>query len=201
MNNKCESRLVTPRAEANKAKWGKIAKDVVKDSPATQPNTIDADICGMQAMPIGQQISKYAENIAQVIQSAALIFDCLKSGRNALVHCSDGWDRTAQLTALVQVLADPYYRTCRGFAELIAKEFISFGHRFGSRCGNYKYCQKEKDAAAEWSPVFQLFVEAVFNLQQQNVAKFEFDEKFLEHILEKVYDRQTGTFLFDCEAD
>ena len=34
---------------------------------------------------------------------------------NALVHCSDGWDRTTQLTSLVQLLMDPYYRTIKGF--------------------------------------------------------------------------------------
>ena len=34
---------------------------------------------------------------------------------NALVHCSDGWDRTAQLTSLVQLMMDPYYRTTEGF--------------------------------------------------------------------------------------
>lgn len=41
----------------------------------------------------------------------------------------------------------------------------------------------------------------MFNIQQQNTSKFEFDDRYLEHILEKVYDRETGTFLFDCEAD
>ena len=36
-------------------------------------------------------------------------------GGNALVHCSDGWDRTAQLTSLSQLMMDPYYRTVEGF--------------------------------------------------------------------------------------
>ncbi len=34
---------------------------------------------------------------------------------NALVHCSDGWDRTSQLTSLAQLIMDPYYRTFSGF--------------------------------------------------------------------------------------
>lgn len=34
---------------------------------------------------------------------------------NALVHCSDGWDRTSQLTSLAQLIMDPYYRTMTGF--------------------------------------------------------------------------------------
>jgi hypothetical protein len=32
-----------------------------------------------------------------------------------LVHCSDGWDRTSQLTSLSMVLLDPHFRTYKGF--------------------------------------------------------------------------------------
>lgn len=34
---------------------------------------------------------------------------------NVLVHCSDGWDRTSQLTSLAQLMMDYYYRTINGF--------------------------------------------------------------------------------------
>lgn len=36
-------------------------------------------------------------------------------GVSVLVHCSDGWDRTSQLTSLAQLLIDPYYRSLQGF--------------------------------------------------------------------------------------
>ena len=45
-----------------------------------------------------------------------------------LVHCSDGWDRTSQVSALAQIILDPYYRTFNGFAVLIERDWIQAGH-------------------------------------------------------------------------
>lgn len=39
----------------------------------------------------------------------------VEEGRSVLVHCSDGWDRTAQTCALTALLIDSYYRTLHGF--------------------------------------------------------------------------------------
>ncbi|RKO92123.1 Myotubularin-like phosphatase domain-containing protein, partial [Blyttiomyces helicus] len=55
---------------------------------------------------------------------------------HVLVHCSDGWDRTAQLSSLAQICLDPYYRTISGFAVLVEKEWVAFGHKFQDRCGH-----------------------------------------------------------------
>lgn len=38
-----------------------------------------------------------------------------EEGVSVLVHCSDGWDRTAQVCSVASVLLDPYYRTLKGF--------------------------------------------------------------------------------------
>ena len=38
-----------------------------------------------------------------------------KHKSSILVHCTDGWDRTAQLAALAMLMLDPYFRTIRGF--------------------------------------------------------------------------------------
>jgi hypothetical protein len=55
----------------------------------------------------------------------------------AFLHsCSDGWDRTAQLSSLAQICLDPYYRTIDGLMVLLEKEWCSFGHKFKDRCGH-----------------------------------------------------------------
>ncbi len=54
---------------------------------------------------------------------------------SVLVHCSDGWDRTSQIAAGMQVLLDPHYRTMQGLALIIDKEFVKAGHKFNDRNG------------------------------------------------------------------
>lgn len=70
--------------------------------------------------------------VFQLILAGALrIADKVESGKTSVVvHCSDGWDRTAQLTSLAMLMLDSYYRTIRGFEVLLEKEWLSFGHRF-----------------------------------------------------------------------
>ena len=46
---------------------------------------------------------------------------------SVIVHCSDGWDRTSQLTSMAQLLMDPYHRSIHGFVVLIEKEWLEFG--------------------------------------------------------------------------
>ncbi|KAI5804459.1 protein phosphatase [Geopyxis carbonaria] len=54
---------------------------------------------------------------------------------HVLLHCSDGWDRTSQLSSLAQICLDPYFRTMKGFMVLVEKDWVSFGHRFRTRSG------------------------------------------------------------------
>uniref|UniRef100_A0AAQ6IC30 phosphatidylinositol-3,5-bisphosphate 3-phosphatase n=1 Tax=Anabas testudineus TaxID=64144 RepID=A0AAQ6IC30_ANATE len=74
----------------------------------------------------------WLEHIKLVLSGAIQVADKVSSGNSVVVHCSDGWDRTAQLTSLAMLMLDSHYRTLRGFQVLIEKEWISFGHKFAS---------------------------------------------------------------------
>jgi hypothetical protein len=59
----------------------------------------------------------------------------LANGASVLVHCTDGWDRTAQVTSLAKLQLDAHYRSVEGFCELVMVEWLEMGHKFADRCG------------------------------------------------------------------
>ena len=48
-----------------------------------------------------------------------------QKGGSTLVHCSDGWDRTSQLTSLSQIMMDSEYRTISGFMVCVFSAWIA----------------------------------------------------------------------------
>ena len=117
-----------------------------------------------------------------------------KQGISVLTHCSDGWDRTPQITAIAQFLLDPYYRTLTGFHILIEKEWLSFGHRFSTRCGH-------GDHPEQVSPIFLVFLDCIWQIQQQYPCSVEFSEDLLLLLFDHAYSCRFGTFLYDCERE
>lgn len=183
---------------------------------------------------IGGMINKFALQRSNWLKHIATLLDgtlvIVKSvhifNSHVLVHCSDGWDRTAQLVSIAELCLDPFYRTYRGFQILIEKEWVAFGHKFADRCGhisNEKYfinlANTGGSAAAntikdmqnklyksgfhqrETSPVFHQFLDCVFQLIKQYPARFEFNEKMLSELHYHVYSCQFGTFLFNNEYE
>lgn len=108
------------------------------------------------------ECTRWLDHVRLLLSSAARCAELLQQGSAVLVHCSDGWDRTAQvrplrarltqppraradtdarraapqLSSLTQLLLDPYFRTIKGFAVLVEKEWCAFGHMFDQRCGH-----------------------------------------------------------------
>ncbi|XP_077596428.1 phosphatidylinositol-3,5-bisphosphate 3-phosphatase MTMR2 [Stigmatopora nigra] len=138
----------------------------------------------------------WLEHIKLILAGALRIADKVESGKTSVVvHCSDGWDRTAQLTSLAMLMLDGYYRSIRGFQVLLEKEWLSFGHRFQLRVGH----GDKNHTDADRSPVFIQFVDCVWQLTRQFPAAFEFNEYFLVTILDHLYSCLFGTFLCNSE--
>lgn len=116
---------------------------------------------------------------------------------SVVVHCSDGWDRTSQLTALAMLLLDPFYRTMKGFEVLIEKEWLSFGHKFEQRIGHGDNHHSDADR----SPVFLQFIDCVWQVGKQFPNSLEFNEHFLITILDHLYSCRFGTFLYNTERE
>ena len=136
------------------------------------------------------------ETIILILKGGFQIYHSIKEEKTVLIHCSDGWDRTSQLSALSQILLDKYYRTLRGFMVLIEKDWLSFGHQFRLRNG---FCSKEE--RDEFSPIFLQWLDCIYQIIEQNCSKFEFNINLLLFIAENLYNGKYGTFLFNSEKE
>ncbi|XP_043077729.1 myotubularin-related protein 1b isoform X6 [Puntigrus tetrazona] len=140
----------------------------------------------------------WLEYIRLLLAGAVRIADRIESGKTSVVvHCSDGWDRTAQLTSLAMLMLDAHYRSLRGFQVLLEKEWLSFGHRFTSRVGH----GDGNHANSERSPLFVQFIDCVWQMTRQFPSAFEFNELFLITVLDHLYSCLFGTFLYNSEQE
>lgn len=118
-----------------------------------------------------------------------------------MIHGHDGFDRTLQISSLVQILLDPYYRRIIGFSVLIEKDWLNFGHPFVKRSGIVKdnYIGYDKDE--EISPIFIQFLDCVHQLIYQFPTLFEFNIEFLKFLSNHSMSGKYGTFMFNNECE
>lgn len=136
-------------------------------------------------------------HVSRVLLASVRIVHCIAIEEySVLVHCSDGWDRTAQLTSLPMLMMDPFYRTYHGFMILIEKEWFSFGHKFSDRLGWSEGWHDE-----ERSPVFHQFLDCVFQCVHQNPNIFEFNENLLFFLATHALTGWFGNFFSNCESE
>lgn len=55
----------------------------------------------------------------QYLRGAADIANKVGSSANVLIKCNDGRDKSAVLSAIAQIILNPYYRTFQGFSVLV----------------------------------------------------------------------------------
>ncbi|KAL7413156.1 protein-tyrosine phosphatase-like protein [Mrakia frigida] len=95
---------------------------------------------GVATLPLDRQAlrrSGWLKHTTSILEGSNIIVRNIHvNSSHVLIHCSDGWDRTAQLSAVAQLCLDPFYRTIKGFQILIEKDWLSFGHKFQDRCGH-----------------------------------------------------------------
>ena len=122
---------------ATKAYLGIDNIHVMRDSLAKVVEAIkDSDITPLPPNRDLLAKSGWLKHISGLLDGACLIARQVGlQHSHVLIHCSDGWDRTSQLSALSQLCLDPYYRTLEGFIVLVEKDWLSFGHMFRRRCG------------------------------------------------------------------
>ncbi|CAI4227787.1 unnamed protein product [Auanema sp. JU1783] len=147
----------------------------------------------------GIESSGWLKHLKAIVECSLFIAQSLHKGISCVVHCSDGWDRTAQTVAIAQILLDPFFRTIHGLQVLIEKDWLAFGHKFDDRCGHVGALNDE--APKEISPVFTQFLDCVYQVMTQQPRAFQYNERYLIVIHEHVYSCQYGTFLGNCESD
>ncbi|KAG9342425.1 hypothetical protein JZ751_016427 [Albula glossodonta] len=144
----------------------------------------------------GLESSGWLKHIKAIMDAGIFIAKAVaEEGISVLVHCSDGWDRTAQACSVASVLLDPYYRTLKGFMVLIEKDWVSFGHKF-----SHRYSHLDGDPK-EVSPVLDQFLECVWQLTEQFPCAFQYNERFLLELHTHIYSCQYGNFLGNSEKE
>eukprot|EP00028_Trichosphaerium_sp_Am-I-7-wt_P010281 CAMPEP_0168517434 /NCGR_PEP_ID=MMETSP0405-20121227/6034_1 /TAXON_ID=498012 /ORGANISM="Trichosphaerium sp, Strain Am-I-7 wt" /LENGTH=702 /DNA_ID=CAMNT_0008537413 /DNA_START=295 /DNA_END=2403 /DNA_ORIENTATION=- len=144
----------------------------------------------------GSDWLKYTRRI--IYASSKVIKFIEKDKLSVVLHCSDGWDRTAQVSAIAQLCLDYYFRTFEGFAILIEKEWLRYGHKFAERCG---HSIDKTTSTSERSPIFVQFLDCVSQLLHQFPCSFEFNNDYLVFIAEHLYSCRFGTFLYDAHKE
>lgn len=169
---------------------------IMRESLQKLVEVINTQQLNMTQFLNGLEVSGWFKHIKSILMtSLAIVKAVTDEGTSVLVHCSDGWDRTAQTCSLATLMIDPFYRTLHGFMILIEREWLSFGHKFSHRCGHLN--TEPRDI----SPVFGQFIECVWQIMNQFPTAFEFNEEFLLVLHDHAYSCQYGTFLGNNERE
>lgn len=139
------------------------------------------------------ETSKWMLYVSQSLKKSLYAAEQLKEDITVVLQEGEGRDMCAVVSSLTQIILDPYFRTINGFQSLIQKEWVSLGHEFAKRLGHVVKMDSEQ------SPMFLLFLDAVWQLLQQFPQAFEFSETYLTTLWDSAHINIFETFLFDSE--
>ncbi|KAK7605354.1 hypothetical protein V9T40_007212 [Parthenolecanium corni] len=146
--------------------------------------------------------SNWLSHVRDALNCACLTAQCLDQDVSpVLVHGSEGTDSTLVITSVVQVILNPDCRTMRGFQALIEREWLQAGYPFQKRHSRGCFSTTSTGRTKSHGATFLLFLDCVWQIQNQFICSFEFSPSLLYLLFEHSYASEYGTFLGNCEAD
>ncbi|VUZ52229.1 unnamed protein product [Hymenolepis diminuta] len=119
-------------------------------------------------------------------------------GLSVLLVSNEGTDRSLLISSLTQIILSADFRTIRGFAALVQRDWVAAGHPFTRRCS--RLLTQPSGQLKEASPIFLLFLDCVWQIWSQYPSFFEFNEELLLLLARHVYLCDFANFIGDCDV-